>query len=125
MKFEEYYISDKNGKSNCVVRSLCKILNREYGEVYNGLCDVAKELNCSSFNDIPVFEKYMEDNDIVKISVSDDIKVKDLKIDSFSYAVFCYDKKDFYHMISIIDNVIYDKTPDCMDLFVIAIYKKH
>lgn len=124
MKFEEYYISDKNGKSNCVVRSLCKILNREYEEVYNGLCAVANELNCSSFNDISVFEKYMEDNDIVKISVSDDIKVKDLKIDSFSYALFCYDKKDFYHMISIIDNVIYDKNSDCMDLYVIAIYKK-
>ena len=124
MKFEEYYISDKNGKSNCIVRSLCKILNREYEEVYNGLCDVAKELNCSSFNDIPVFEKYMEDNDIVKISVSDSIKVKDLKIDSLSYAVFCYDKKDFYHMISIVNNIIYDKNSDCMDLYVIAIYKK-
>ena len=38
--------------------------------------------------------------------------------------VFCYDKKEFYHMISIIDNDIYDKNSDCMDLYVISVYKK-
>lgn len=125
MTFKEFYILDKNGKSNCVIRSLCKVLNKEYNDVYDGLCEVAKNLNFSSFNDIPVFEKYMEDNDIIKISGSDEIKVKDLKIDNFSYIVFCYDKKDFYHMISIINNVIYDKNSDCMDLYVIAIYRKN
>ena len=124
MKFKEFYISDKNEKSNCVIRSLCKILNKEYDDVYNGLCDVVKELNCSSFNDIPVFEKYMEYNNIIKIDYCDEIKVKDLKIDNFSYIVFCYDKKEFYHMIPIINNVIYDKNSDCMDLYVISIYKK-
>ena len=34
MTFKEFYISDKNGKSNCVIRSLCKILNKEYNDVY-------------------------------------------------------------------------------------------
>ena len=62
MTFKELYITDKKGKSNCLLRSLCKILNKEYDDVYNGLCKVAKELNYSSFNDIEVFEKYMEDN---------------------------------------------------------------
>ncbi len=125
MTFKEFYVSDKNGKSNCVVRSLCKVLNKEYGDVYNGLCEVAKRLNYSSFNDIPVFEKYMEDNNIIKISCYNNIKVKDLKIDNCAYVVFCYNKKDFYHMISIIDNVIYDKNSDCMDLYVIAVYRKN
>ena len=32
MTFKEFYISDKNGKSNCVIRSLCKILNKEYND---------------------------------------------------------------------------------------------
>ena len=79
MIFKEFYISDKNGKSNCVIRSLCKILNKEYEDVYNGLCEVSKELKRSSFNDIEVFEKYMEDNNIIKINRDEDIKVKDLK----------------------------------------------
>ena len=124
MIFKEFYISDKNGKCNCVIRSLCKILNKEYEDVYNGLCEVSKELKRSSFNDIEVFEKYMEDNNIIKINSDEDIKVKDLKIDNGSYIVFCYDKKEFYHMISIIDNDIYDKNSDCMDLYVISVYRK-
>mgnify|MGYP003318506365 CR=1 FL=1 len=124
MNFKEFYISDENGKSNCVIRSLCKILNKEYDVVYNGLCEVAKRINSSSFNDIPVFEKYMEDNDIFKINFDEDVKVKDLKLDGGSYIIFCYDKKDFYHMISIVDNIIYDKNFDCMNLYVISIYKK-
>ncbi len=124
MIFKEFYISGKNDKSNCVIRSLCKILNKEYDDVYNDLLKIAKKLNCASFNDVPVFEKYMEDNNIIKINYDDEIKVKDLKIDNGSYIIFCYDKKDFYHMISIINNVIYDKNNDCMDLYVITIYKK-
>ena len=124
MTFKEFYISDNDGKSNCVVRSLCKILNKEYEDVYNGLCEISKELKRSSFNDIEVFEKYIEKNNIIKINRDEDIKVKDLKIDNGSYIVFCYDKKEFYHMISIIDNVIYDKNSDCMDLYVISVYRK-
>ncbi|MGM9834396.1 MAG: hypothetical protein ACI31M_01270 [Bacilli bacterium] len=124
MTFKEFYISDKNGKSNCVIRSLCKILNKEYDDIYNALCKAAEELNYSSFNDIEVFETYMENNNIFKINCEEDIKVKELKIDNFSYIVFCYDKKNFYHMISIVDNVIYDKNSDCMDLYVISVYEK-
>ena len=122
MTFKEFYISDKDGNSNCVIRSLCKVLNKEYDDVYNDLCEVAKQLNCS-FNDIEVFEKYMEDNDIFKIKYDEDMIVKDLKIDNGSYIVFCYDKKDYYHMIPIIDKVIYDKNSNCLDLYVISIYK--
>ncbi len=125
MTFKEFYISDKNGKSNCVIRSLCKILNKEYEDVYNGLCEVSKELKRFSFNGIPVFEKYMEDNNIFKIISEKDIKVKDLKMDKDSYIVFCYDKKDYYHMVPIIDNVIYDKNFDYMNLYVISIYRKN
>lgn len=124
MKFKEFYISDKNGKSNCVIRSLCKILNKEYQEVYDALCEVAKELNKSFFNDIPVFEKYMENNNIIKINNIPNIKVKDLELDNSDYIVFCYNQKDYYHMFPIINNVIYDKNDECMNLYILAIYKK-
>ena len=122
MTFKEYYISDKNGKSNCVIRSLCKVLNKEYDDVYNDLCKVAQNLNCS-FNDIEVFETYMKNNNIFKINCAKEIKIKNLEIDNSSYIVFCYDKKDYYHMISIIDKVIYDRNIECMNLYVISIYK--
>jgi len=124
MTFKEFYISDKNGKSNCVIRSLCKILNKEYDDIYSDLCKIAKDLKSDSYNDVPVFEKYMEDSNIFKIGCEEDIKVKDLKIDNSSYIVFCYNKKDYYHMIPIINNTIYDKNSDCLNLYVISIYRK-
>ena len=124
MTFKEFYVSDNNGKSNCVIRSLCKILNKEYDDVYNDLCKIAEDLKCDSFNDIPVFEKYMEDNNIFNIDYDKDIMIKDLNLNDNSYIVFCWNKKDYYHMIPIIDNVIYDKNSDCMNLYVISIYRK-
>ena len=30
MKYGEYFISNKEGKSNCVIRSFCKLYNKEY-----------------------------------------------------------------------------------------------
>lgn len=123
MNFEKYYITNKEGKSNCVIRSLCKILNKKYDEVYNELVKKAKELNCNSFNDIEVFERYMEEHNIKKIN-SKEIKIKDLKLDNKEYIIFCYDKKEFYHMIPIINNTIYDKNDECINLYTISIYKK-
>ena len=124
MEFKEFYIEDSNGKSNCVIRSLCKILNKEYDEVLNDLITVQNQINAESFNDIPVFEKYMENNNIYKIDSFGEPKIKDLKLDNGSYIVFCYDKKERYHMVAIIDNVVYDKKDNYRDLYTISIYKK-
>ena len=124
MTFKEFYITDKNGKSNCVIRSLCKILNKEYNDVYNDLCKIGEDLKCDAFNDIPVFEKYMEDNNIFNIDYNKDIMIKDLNLNDNSYVVFCWNKKDYYHLLPIIDNVIYDKNSDCLNLYVISIYRK-
>ena len=124
MKFREFYICNNDGKSNCVVRSLCRILNRDYDTVYNELCDVAKELNCNSFNDVEVIETYMKRNNILSINYGKDIRIKDLDLEKGEYIVFCWDKKDFYHMVSIIDNILYDKDDMSLDLYVINVYKK-
>ena len=125
MNFIEYNLTDENGNSNCVIRSLCKILNKEYDEVLNGLLDTAKALNNESFNDIPVFEEYMKQNNISKLDIEQDKQIKDLKLDNGSYIVFCYNKGDFYHMIPIIDNTVYDKRADSLELYTISIYKKN
>ena len=125
MTFKEFDRKDKNGKSNCVIRSLCKILNKEYNDVYNDLCKIAEDLKCDSFNDIPVFEKYMEDNNIFKTDFDKDIMIKDLNLNDNSYIVFCWNKKDYYHMLPIVDNVIYDKNSDCLNLYAISIYRKN
>ena len=124
MQFKNFYISNSEGKSNCVIRSFCKTYNEEYDAVFNELCTIAKELNCESFNDVEVFETYMKNRNTFKIDFNKDIKVKDLILDNGSYLAFCFDKKDFYHMVPIIDNILYDKDNSSLELYVINIYKK-
>lgn len=124
MKFSKYYISNNEGKSNCVIRTFCKIFGEDYNDVYNELCEIAKELNCDSFNDIPVFEMYMNRYNMISIDYGKDMQIKDLNLDNGIYSVFCWDKKDFYHMVSIIDNILFDRTDDSLDLYAITIYKQ-
>lgn len=124
MKYSEYFIANKEGKSNCVIRSFCKLYNQEYDTVFADLVEIAHELNHSSFNDIEVFEEYMRRHDTIEIE-SKEIQIKDLKMDNGNYIVFCYDKKNYYHMVAIIDNTIYDKTDECLELYVIKIYKEN
>lgn len=125
MNFSEYYIASHNGKSNCVVRSFCKLFEKEYDEVFLELCNLANELNISSFNEIEVFDSYLSKHDIKKFDYGVDVKIRDLELNNGNYVVFCWDKSDFYHMIPIIDKVIYDKSDECLDLYVISIYKKN
>ena len=57
MKYKNFNIIGKTGKSNCVVRSFCKLYDKEYDDVFNQLIVLAEELNCQNYNDIKVFEK--------------------------------------------------------------------
>lgn len=124
MKYNEYYVSNKDGKSNCVIRSFCKLFDEDYDNVYKSLCDIAKELNCNFYNDVEVFETYMERHNTSPIEYGKDIKIRDLNLDNGNYAVFCWDKKEFYHMVPIIDNIMYDREERSLELYTIMIYKK-
>ena len=124
MKYEEYYITNNDGKSNCVIRSFCKMFNESYKDVYDELCRIQKELKCENFNDIEVFESYMNNHNVNYTDYGKDIKVKDLKLDNGSYIVFCWDKDEFYHMLPIIDNVVYDKDDRSLELYTISLYKQ-
>ena len=125
MKFSKYFICDKDGKSNCVIRSFCKCYNKKYEDVYNSLCDIAKNLKYKSFNEIEVFESFMKNNNTILLNYGKNLKIKDLDLEDGKYIVFCWDKKDLYHMVTIIDNILYDKNDDSLNLYVIKIYKKN
>ena len=122
MKYNKFYICNSEGNSNCVIRTFCKVYNKEYDNVYSELCCLSKELGSESFNDLQVFEKYMEIYNTKLFSI-EDIKLRDLKLDSSCYIIFCWDKNEFYHMVPVINNIIYDYDDSCLDLFSIKIYK--
>ena len=122
MKYSYFYIIDENNKSNCVIRSFCKVYDKDYLDVSNELLSISKELNCN-FNDIETFEEYMKRYNTNKIDGYKDKLIKDLELDNNKYIIFCYDKKDFYHMVPVINNTNYDYNKDFYNLYVIDIYR--
>ena len=122
MKYNYFYLTDREGKSNCVIRSFCKIYDMEYDDVSKELLTISKELNCN-FNDIETFEEFMRLRNTIKLDNYRDELIKDLKLDNGKYIVFCYDKKDFYHMVPVINKTVYDYNNDSLNLYVISIYK--
>ena len=121
MKFVEYNpISEKGA---CVLRTFTKLFNKDYKIIKEELTTLAKSLNYEFYNEIEVFEKYLSDNNYIKIYGNNTL-VSNLNLDSGKYAIFAY-KDDWYHMFPIIDNIIYDKNDNCLDLYVISIYKQN
>ena len=123
MKYEYYYVEDNNKKSNCIIRTFCKLFNKEYDAVKQELINIAKELNYETYAEIKVYEKYLNDKNYIKIEHKEE-QIKNLKLENGKYAVFCYDKKDYYHMLAIINNTVYDKIEDNLNLYTITIYKE-
>ena len=123
MKYVYYNIENSEGKSNCVIRTFSKIFNLSFDEIMNELVNIMNDLKESSPYEISVFEEFMKRRNMNSIDYGNDIKVKDLELDNGTYSIFCYDKKDFYHMVSIIDNTVYDKSDECLNLYTIKVYK--
>lgn len=123
MKYEYYYVEDENKKTNCIIRTFCKLFNKEYEEVKQELINIAKKLNYETYAEIEVFEKYLNDKNYIKLEHKEE-QIKNLKLEKGKYAVFCYDKKDYYHMLAIINNTVYDKKEDNLNLYTITIYKE-
>ena len=120
MKFVEY---NPVLGSGCIVRTFLRLLDKDVSEIKNELFNLAQDMGYDDYSEISVFEKYLDINNYEKIDNYKDILVKDLSLDYGKYALFCYDKNDYYHMFSIIDNIIYDKNDKCLDLYVISVYK--
>ena len=65
----------------------------------------------------------MNNHNINKIEYGKNIKIKDLKLEKGSYVIFCWDRNQYYHMIAIIDDIIYDKDDKSLGFYAICIYK--
>lgn len=122
MKFEYYNPSDESG--SCVVRTMTKLTGKEYVTVKAELTDLAKKLGLETYNDEVVFRRYMEEHGIYRIKENDNTTVGELELNEGMYCIYSTNHNGFFHLIPVIDNVIYDRRNDSLQLYVIAIYKK-
>lgn len=121
MKFEKY--DPIKEKGSCVLRTFTKLLEKEPNAIKEELINIAKKHNYENYNEIEVFEEYLYKNNYKKINNYNNSMIKDIELGKGKYAIFCYDKEDYYHMIPVIDNTVYDKTSSCFNLYIISIYK--
>ena len=118
MIFKDYNPSDEKGA--CVIRSFSKLFNYDFYEMKEELLKFVKDNNYNSYNDIEAFEGYLLNNGYKKLDMNEEV-IKDLNIEHKKCAIFCH-KDDFYHMISVIDGVVYDKDDRCLELNAIKMY---
>lgn len=123
MRFDHF---DPSGgeKRSCVVRTMTKLTGKEYLTVRAELSELAERLGCETYNDEAVFGEYMSAHGIHKYREYEDTKVGELDLPSGTYCVFCTNREGFFHLLPIIDNVIYDRRNDSLELYVISVYKK-
>lgn len=122
--FEKYYIADDEGNSGCVIRTFCKLYDKQYDEVYRDLKKIVKEKGLPSYNEPEVFEEYMRRHNTFPIEFSDKIRVRELDLEKGSYVIHCSDGFEWNHLVPFIDGVVYDKSDDCLALQVMKIYQK-
>lgn len=99
----EYYNPEEG---NCIYRALSKALNKKYSDIKKELKLLAQSLNVDDYLDDIVFDTYLLNNNFII-----DNSLKDTNIFNNNYKginiLYTYDK-DWYHLVCIIDNVIYD-----------------
>ena len=122
MEFEYYSPSDES--RSCVVRTMTKLTGKEYSTVKEELTELAQKLGYETYNDEAVFKQYMAEHGIYKIKEYVDTTVGEIELNDGSYCVYSTNHKGFFHLIPVVDNVIYDRRNDSLELYVIAVYKK-
>lgn len=120
MKFIEYNPVDEKG--GCIARALSKAYNKNYNDIKEELNNIAQKLSFNDYREIAVFEDYLLNNKATILNDYNQHIVKDLKLYNGIYVVFC-NEGDFYHLVTIIDDVMYDKHDSAFNLKVLKMYK--
>ena len=122
MEFIYYNPSDEH--RSCVVRTMTKLTGKPYPEVKEALAALASEMGFAEWNEQAVFEKYLTAHHFHKLDSFSGMQVKALPLQTGTYCVFCTNRADFYHLLPVIDGVIYDRRDDSRELYVIAAYQQ-
>lgn len=122
MEYAFYNPSEES--RSCVVRTMTKLSGKPYETVKSELTAIAAEMEYPEYNEPEVFEAYMEQLGMRKCIDDCGLRVRELKLARGTYCVFCTNHEGFFHLMPVIDGVIYDRRNDSQDLYVLAVYRK-
>ena len=122
MRFE--YFSPTDESRSCVARTMTKLTGKDYDTVKAELTALAQSMGLDSYNDEAVFVRYMEEHGITKHKGYSGTRAGELLLGTGTYCFFCTDGKEFFHLMPVIDDVLYDRKDVYRELYVIAVYRK-
>ena len=122
LKVEYYNPSDE--KHSCVFRSLSKVLNKSFDNVKDELRELGNSMGINDLLDDRVFDAFLLKNGYKTVDKYNDSMLLDNNYDGINLVYSFYD--EWYHMVCIIDNTIYDKfdLDRLKNLKIIKVYKK-
>ena len=119
MKYKYYNPVDEKG--GCVYRSISKALNKDYNKVKEDITIIENKYDCKNVQKI--FEEYLFSNGFIYSDDDNNKNIFDTNYDGINIVYTCMD--DWFHLVCIIDNVIYDKKSldELKDLKITRVYK--
>lgn len=122
LKVEYYNPSDE--KHSCMFRSLSKALNKSFDNVKDELRELGNSMGINDLLDDRVFEAFLQKNGYKTVDKYNDSMLLDNNYDGVNLVYSYHD--EWYHMVCIIDNIIYDKfdLDRLKNLKIIKVYKK-
>ena len=66
----------KDDQSDCVIRALCRIMNKTWLEVFDELLPIARDIQCNP-NSKPCYKRYLEEHGFEYVGISNK---KDLNV---------------------------------------------
>lgn len=114
----------KDDQSDCVIRALCKVMNKTWLEVFDELLPIARELQCM-LNSKPCYETFLLNRSFVYQEISNKKGIKLPTVDSFTkdHKDGVYVLRLAHHIIASVDCYYYD-TWDSGDCCVYGYWKK-
>lgn len=109
------YYNPVNENGGCVIRSISKALNKDYNLI-------KKDLG-TDYNDEYIFESYLLKKGFIIVDSFKDKLLKDINLNGVNI-VFAH-VNDWYHMMCVIDNIVYDKASfeEIKNMKIIKVYK--
>lgn len=114
----------KDDQSDCVIRALCKVMNKTWLEVFDELLPIARELQCMP-NSKPCYETFLLNHGFVYQEISNKKGIKLPTVDSFTkdHKDGVYVLRLAHHIIASVDCYYYDAW-DSGDCCVYGYWKK-
>ena len=115
-----YNPSDEHG--SCIARTLTLLSGKPYPAVRAELDALAGALGFDTYTETAVFEEYLARLGFYPADGYTGVRMDALTLPAGRFCVICTDGAGFYHMLPVIDSVIYDRRNDSGALTVFRIY---